>query len=519
MGDNLNGGITENRVVRTAAQTAVLMAILTLVSKILGFVREMVIAGFFGTSYIVDAYVMAQTIPEVIFGGIFASIGTAYLPSFSRISEEKGIEAGNRFTSQLINISTVFALLVIITGFFFSDQLVEIIARDFPEKTAETTSFYLKITFGYIAFTCSINMLEKYLQYRGSFLQPIIAGSFLNVGIIIGAIVAAYTSHYYLAVGFLAGYALRFLAVFVGAVKKGFKHTFDFAFDNETKQIVVLAAPVFLGSSISQLNTFVDRSLASSLKEGSVAALNYGWLLSSLITNLTATIITTILYPKITKAMNEDNWLYFNVAVEKALVIVLIIGIPFGMGAMAFSDEVVHIVYERGAFDANATVLTSGAFLFYAIGLPFRGVSMILTHVSYSMRNMTLPIKCSIASVIVNIALNFALIGVMEHKGLALATSIAAIVNSIFLGWTIKNRYPHIELFQSKRKIFKIVLISAFTVFIAALFYNYAITKFLSLGLASFVITVMIACVIYLTLLTLSKIDEVSIVFELIRRK
>ena len=96
----------------TIIRTAALMAVFTFVSKLLGFVREMVIAGVFGTSYIVDAYVMAQSIPDMLFGGIFASIGTAYMPTFSEITEKNGNKAGDLFTSRLINTAVVAAALL-----------------------------------------------------------------------------------------------------------------------------------------------------------------------------------------------------------------------------------------------------------------------------------------------------------------------------------------------------------------------------------------------------------------------
>lgn len=519
MGDNLNGGTTENKVKRTAAQTAVLMAILTLVSKLLGFVREMVIAGFFGTSYIVDAYVMAQTIPGMLFGGIFSSIGTAYLPTYSKINEEKGEEAGNRFTSQILNIATIFAIIALVIGMLFSDQLVSFIARDFPQKTAELTSFYLKVTFGYTIFTCSINMLDKYLQYKGSFLKPIVAGYFQNFGIIAGAVIAAFTSHYYLAFGFLFGYALRFIMILVGTFRKGFKYSLDLNFGEPAQQIMILSVPVFIGSSISQLNGFIDKSLASSLQEGSVAALNYGMLLVSLITGLTSTIIATIMYPKITKAMNEGNWEYFNSAVEKALIVVLLISVPFGMGAMAFADEVVQVVYERGAFDATATALTGGAFFYYALGLPFQAINAILTHVYYSMRDMKTPIKCAAAGVIVNISLNLALIGSMQHKGLALATSMAAIVNVLLLGVMLMKKYAHVKVLKEKSKVVKIVIAAGLSVLVAVVFYNIIsvaiwMPRMVYLGLA-----VAGAGVIYVMFLFLARIDELEIFLELIKRK
>ncbi|HVI42342.1 MAG TPA: lipid II flippase MurJ, partial [Anaerovoracaceae bacterium] len=107
---------TLNGTVRTAAQTAVLMAILTLCSKLLGFIREMIIANYFGASYIVDAYVMSTALPGILFGGVFAAVATAYMPLYSKINEEQGEVNSNRFTSEVINLLILVSVFASIIG-------------------------------------------------------------------------------------------------------------------------------------------------------------------------------------------------------------------------------------------------------------------------------------------------------------------------------------------------------------------------------------------------------------------
>ena len=165
---------------RTAAQTAALMAILTLISKAFGFVREMVMANFFGTTYITDAYVMAFAIPMIIFGGIFGSVATAYMPLFSRISENEGEKAGSKFTSEVINLLLIVSIFAAIIGIIFSDQIVSLFASGFSGETARLTSFFTKVTFCYILFTSIAGILEEYLQYKGTFLVQIVLGYIQN---------------------------------------------------------------------------------------------------------------------------------------------------------------------------------------------------------------------------------------------------------------------------------------------------------------------------------------------------
>ena len=155
---------------RPAAKTAAMMAVLTLGMKILGFLREVFMAGFFGTSYIVDAYVMASVIPGIIFAGIFTSVGASYMPIFSKIVEDRGIDEGNRFTSEAITLASFIALIAAAVGTVFAQPVVSIFARGFVGETAELTVFYLRITFSYLICSAATGLRESYLQYKGTFL-------------------------------------------------------------------------------------------------------------------------------------------------------------------------------------------------------------------------------------------------------------------------------------------------------------------------------------------------------------
>ena len=120
---------------KKVAYTLFFMVIMTLISKFLGFIRETVLANFYGTSYIVDSYVMAVAIPSILFGGIFAAIATAYMPTLSTVQETEGKIKANRFTSQIINVILILSIIVSVIGFVFSDQIVAIFASGFTGKT------------------------------------------------------------------------------------------------------------------------------------------------------------------------------------------------------------------------------------------------------------------------------------------------------------------------------------------------------------------------------------------------
>lgn len=507
-----------NKGSRTVAQTAALIMIMTLVSKFFGFIRELFMAGFYGTSYIVDAYVMANSIPGIILGGIFASIGTAYMPTFSVIMEREGQMAGYKFTDRVLTLCGLISILSIAMGIPMSNQLIHIFAKDFDVQTAELASFYLKITLSYVFFSSSISILSANLQYNGVFIRQIIGGYFLDFGIIIGIIVSGLYSHYYLAFGYCFGYLLYFLFVYYASRQNGYHFKLRFDFGKPIKRIFKLAAPVFIGTYITQINAFVDKMLASSLPEGSIAALNYGNLVVGLIITLTATAIITALYPKISQAVSQHKWDYFNDSSRKSLLISCMVGVPFCFGALAFADPVIQVIFERGAFSEASTTLTSQTFFFYSLGIPFMAFNAILIQVFYAMHDMKTPLIASAIGVVVNVTLNLILVGSMHHCGLALATSIANAVYTVALCVLVKQKHPNVSIIPNARKIITIVISSAIAVGIAVLVYRLLqiATYIRTLQL---IIAVLAACVVYLIVLQLLKVEELSVLYELIPRR
>mgnify|MGYP000905334496 CR=1 FL=1 len=506
---------------RTVVQTAFLMAVLTLISKILGFIREMILAAFYGTSYITDAYVMSITITGIIFSGILGAVTTSYIPVYSRIKEQEGEKEGRIFTNQILTTLYFVSILSCIIGIVFSDSLVSIFARGFQGETASLTAFYLKFTFCYIIFTSATGVLGAYLQYKGIFLPQIAAGFLQNLSIIAVIIISGYTTHYYLALGILLGTAANFIITAIITNKNGYKFTPNFRINESAKEIIFLAVPVFIGSSVVQINTFVDKALASGLPEGSVSALNYAMLLVTLATSLTTTILITIIYPKISKANSLQEYDVFNDVLGRAISVVFIISIPLTLGAMVYSNQVVQIVYERGAFDSAATMKTSSAFFYYAIGLTAITLIAFLTHIYYSIRDMKTPIIHGVISVIINIALNLILIKPMAHNGLALATSIASYINALLLYNGLKQKYPHINLIKSRRKLSIIGLSSILSVGMSMLLYYMVIMPLKHIIVARMLqlaLTVIFAAIVYLLLLRVFKIEEINLIKQIFKR-
>lgn len=501
----------------TTAQIAMLMVILSIVSKGIGFARELVLANYYGAGMVTDAYVMASQIPGTLLASLMTACGTAYMPLFSEKYEKEGPESANLFTSRTINFLFIVNVIAVILGSILAGPLVDFFAPGFDMETRTLTIYYLRIAFWLLLGNVFVSVLEPFLQYKGRFLIQVILGFFYSGSIVVAVIISAYTNHYLLIWGVVFGYSIRGFFLFIESQKQGFHYSADFHLNTAVKEALVLALPVFIGGSVSQINTFIDRILASNFESGSVSALNYGTIIVGVICSLSTTVIITIIYPKLNNAFALKQYERIGSLTEGAINLFAIICIPFTLGAMVYAKPVIQVVYERGAFSESATALTATTFFFYSIGIMFISLNGLLTKVYYSMHDTKTTVYCSVSAVIINIILNFVLSRIIGVGGLAFATSIAQAVNAMALYFSFKRKYPEITLLRSKRKLIQIGLFAIIAVSASYAFYyviesSVWMPRMVLLGFA-----VIIAAIIYFILLLIAKFEELNLIKDLIR--
>lgn len=502
---------------RKAAKTAAIMAVLIFGEKVIAFIRELLTANFFGTSYIVDAYVIANNIPGIIFAGIFSSIGAAFLPLYSEIIEKNGRKEGDRFVSETIIISSGIAFIIAVFGVIFAAPLVSVLAYGFSGKTAELTVFFIRITFSYIVFMAISAIFESYLQYHSIFIRPVLATYFQSICMISAIIAAAYIDFRLLPLGLVIGHFLRVSAIGIVAKKEGFLFRPGRKIYKTAKKFALLALPVFIGSTVNQINTLVDKLLATGLNEGTVSGLNYGNLLVQTINALTITVIVTIIYPRLTKAIARDDYPHFNDSIGKGMNILLMINVPITVGILLYSKPIISMVFERGAFDQSSTLVTSESFFFYSFSLTFLGINMLILKVFYAMQDMKTPVICGIVGAVVNIVLNLLLVGIMQHKGLALATSIASLVNAVMLILLLKEKHKKVKVLTSIRD-FVVIAILGVGVCLLSLLVYYPLLNMLRYEI-SLIISILFVVIIYIPLLKICKIEEINMLTDMIKRR
>jgi len=499
-------------------KTAAFMAILTLVSKCIGFLREIVMANYYGTGTVNDAYVMAENIPNYLLAALVSAVGAAYMPTFSRKYELEGPEEANRFTSSLINMLVTVCCAIVVIGEIFAGNIVKLFAPGYSAEAQALTTVFLRMMFAVAVLGIFITIFGAYLQYRGCFLPQIIFGYIQSISIIAVILISVRTTYLILPLGLIIGYLLRSVFSIKLAHDNGYRYVPDFSFGPAIKEIAIMAVPVFIGGYVSQINSFIDKILASNLAGGSVSSLNYAYLVLGVITELTVTVIATIAYPKFNQAVALRQYDRLSETSESAINLAAIITIPFTFGCILYSEDAIQVLFERGAFDEAATALTGTALRFYAITLFFAGTARIITYIFYSMKDMKSSLYCSLVSVAVNITLNLLLVKRLGVAGLALATGLASIVNCVLLFFVFRRKNSGIRLLRSKRKLLLMVLFSAVSVGASYVFYIFAapyisIARMVRLGLA-----VLLAAGVYLLLLYLARFDELQLLRGLVSK-
>lgn len=406
------------------------------VAKGFGFVREIVLANYYGTSYVSDVYVAVQNIPAIIFTIFGTAVTTGFIPLYTEVKIRKNKELADTFANNVFNIFLVLSLLLATLGVLFSKQLVKLFAGGFKGETFILCNQYAKIIMPTCIAIILVYVYNAYLQIEGYFNQNSLMNVPYNLIQIVFIAIGFYSGNSYsLAVGLLlASFGqLVYLRVLVKK-KTDFKHKPVLNFrDTNIRQMLILVGPVFISTGVNQLNSIVDRSMASGLIEGSVSALNYSSEVANMVTQVVILSLTTILYPKMTELFARNDKEKKNGFTLTYINVVSLLILPLAALIFVFSKEIVQILFGRGAFNENTVLFVSRALKIYALGIVGASFRDVLNKVFYSMKDTKTPMINGTIAVAVNIGLNILLVKKFEYLGLALATSVSATVCTILL--------------------------------------------------------------------------------------
>lgn len=507
------------------AGSAIIIIILGIAGKLFSFVREMLIGAKFGSGYETDTYLIALSSIALFTGLITRAINTTAIPVLAEVEKNEGKAGKIEHTNNLLNIILLFAAIISVLAYFSAPYVLKIVAPGFESKAQlELAILLMRIGIPTILFSGMQGVFRGFLQTEGNFIETAAATFPMNF------IYIAFLLFYANSLGIQGLMAASVLAVVsqvllqVYGLKKigySYKLVLDFK-DKYIVKILRLIPPVLLSVGISDINSVIDKAMASGLVEGSISALNYAGKLMSATTGIFVSAITTVLYPTFSQEANKATHTGLKRVVIRGINVIMLITLPATVGLIVLAQPIVKIVYERGRFDAMATYMTAGALVFTVLRLTTTSIRTLLYRTFYSLQDTKTPVLIGFLAVATNILFNFILIKPMAHRGLALATTISSIVSTIIAVYLLRKKIGSFGFMSSVISGVK-TLGASVIMGVIALFTHRFLASTLGVGtmneLIALVGAVGIGAVVYFALIYLFKVDEVNWVLGMVKRR
>ena len=411
-----------------------------MISRILGFIRDMLFARIFGIDSGTDAFFVAFKIPNFL-RRLFAegAFSQAFVPVLSDYKEQGSKQALKLFIDRTAGTLALILLIVTIAGVIAAPILIAIFAPGFSSegKQHELAVQMLRITFPYLFFISSVAFAGGILNSHGKFAIPAFTPVFLNICMIAAAIwlsplmtdpIVA------LAWGVFAAGIVQLLFQFPALYKLGLLPKLTLGFkDPGVKRILNLMLPAIFGVSITQINLLLDTLIASFLAAGSVSWLYYSDRLVEFPLGIFGIALATVILPSLSKSHAADNPIEFSRSLDWALRLVLLIGIPSSIGLLILAEPMLSTLFQYEAFAASDVHLAGQSLMAYSVGLLGFILVKVLVPGFSSRKDMKTPVRFGIYAMIANMGMNIALVFPLAHAGLALATSLGAFFNASLL--------------------------------------------------------------------------------------
>ncbi|MDH7497991.1 MAG: murein biosynthesis integral membrane protein MurJ, partial [Syntrophomonadaceae bacterium] len=384
-------------------------------------------------------------IPNLVYVVLGGALAAAFLPVFTETLVRQGREAAARTAGTVLAAAALVMGLLALAGMAAAPGLVRVMAPGFGpaarQLTAELTRLIFPVT---LLFTLSM-LLGAVLNALRHFVAPALTAVAFSLTVIASV---------YLLVpemgvrGLALGTSLAALAqmlVQLPALRGRLHLRLRWEpGDPAVRRVAALAFPMMLGTSLSQAYVAIERILASTLSEGSLAALNFANKLTFLPFNLFVMAVNTAVYPTLSAQAAEGDYPALARTTAFGLTLVALFTLPAAVGLAVLAEPLVRLLFEHGAFDARSTSLTAYALGFYVIGLFPQGAFQVLNRAFYSLQDTRTPVKIGVAVVGLNLALSLLLIGPLRHGGLALAGSLAATANMVLAYAFLRRRLPQL---------------------------------------------------------------------------
>ncbi len=417
--------------------TLIFMISATMVGKVLGMVRDILMSYYYGTGMEAQAFFAAARLPLNFFDlALGAAVSAAFIPTFNEVLKLKGKEKGLDFANEFINLVLYASVILTAIGISFAPFFTRLIAGGYDEPTLALTVELTKLMFPMLIFTALAFTFVGILQSFGEFNVPAAISVVSNVIMII--YLFAMNDRFGIkgmAVAMIIGWSLQMLVQVPFLWKKGlrFKPVIKFR-SEELKKVGIVMVPILISTWVQPINVFVNTYLASGIGDGSaVPILEYANKIYIIIGGVIILAITNLIFPSLSKYLAVKDVDKFTELLKSALRMVMFFMTPITVGVMIFSEEIIVLLYGRGEFTQSDIRLTAMALFFYSAGIVFYGFREVLNRAYFAYGDSRTPMNYAIIGITFNIILSIVLVRVLEINGLTIAASVAALLMALLL--------------------------------------------------------------------------------------
>jgi putative peptidoglycan lipid II flippase len=446
------------------ARSTTLVSGATFVSRVFGLVREQIFAFLFGAGFATDAFVAAFRIPNLL-RDLFAegALSAAFVPVFTDYLVNKDKKEAFRLGNLVVNALLVILFVIVAIGVLATPWIVDLIAPGFksiPGKS-ELTVLLARIMFPFLLLVSLAAVAMGMLNSFKRFGVPAFAPVFLNVGMILSGFVLCPLFDppiVGMALGVLLGGLGQWAFQLPSLRHEGYRYRPIVSFsDPGVRRIMILMTPAILGLASTQINIFVNTVIASFLPQGSPSYLNYSFRLMHFPLGVFGVAVATVTLPIVAAYAARKDIPNVLSTCSSSLRLVFFLTLPSILFLTIAAKPIISTLYQHGVFTYQDTVFTSQALIFYALGLFAYASVRVIAPVFYSLGDTKTPVKVSVLAVAVNIALNLAFMRPLGFRGLALATSVSAMVNMFVLMSLLRRRVGPMDIAGLRASFLKIL--------------------------------------------------------------
>jgi putative peptidoglycan lipid II flippase len=453
------------------ARSAGLIGVATLASRVLGLVRDKVLALFFGAGDVMDAYNVATRIPTLL-RELFAegAMSAAFVPTFTRYLTTGGKPAAWRLGSLVLNTLLAVTGALVVVGIVFATPLTRLYASEFsavPGKL-ELTAQLTRITLPFLTLVALAAAFMGMLNALRRFFIPAFSPAMFNVVLIASAVGSAWLAPRLgfaaitgVAFGFVAGGVAQMAVQWPALRREGFRHrwTFDLR-DPGLREVLILMGPGAVGQAAAQVNLLVNTWLATSEGTGAVSWLSNAFRLMYLPIGIFGVSVATAAIPDLARHAARGAYDDMRSTLSSGMRLMLMLSVPSFVGLVVLASPIVEATLQGGEFKPSDTTAVAQALWFYAPGLVGYSIVKIVSPCFYALRDARTPVIVSVVSVIANLVLNLLLVQALGYRGLALGTGIAANINAGLLLLILSRRIGGVDSARVLRALVKISIAS-----------------------------------------------------------